>query len=544
MLNKLRFWCNKIIPLVYDEALSYYEVLCKVAHKINELVESNNELYATTVFKVNDVEPVDGNVTLTPSDFEGFVGSVNGVTPVDGNVTITGADISGVIRTVNGFSPNSSGDVNTGTVRSVNGKSPTSLPTPGSITLNASDVGALPNSIDPVETVNGISPDSNGNVNVGTVKSVNNTQPDSSGNVNLPTVQGVTSVDNIGADGEGNIRLGLNEVVEVYVNGSTGSDSNDGSSEHPFATIGKAITNGKKYHYDGVNGIYIINIAGGTYNEFLDIRRYPVRISLDFNGDATIGGVVFRSVDALLNIGNHTLTMQRDTSLSYWGGATFGVQGDTILAVGGTGTIAIVDNTNEAHINFSVNCTYPLYLPSLTFSGTNISNLNSVCMQIINGSNVITKTLTAPVTNLGKVAEGSRLFCDWLVGHDYSGTNLEHGGRITESPYNGNVTWNTTNTDTSYSSKSDNFFVDNNVCYVNLRAKAKINFGNSDVELCTGLPKRNANNPSYLYAFTTASPSKINRVHVTTDGKITTFYAGVGFDADETFCITGCYPIL
>lgn len=32
------FWCQKVLPLVYDESLSYYEVLCKVRDKLNELI--------------------------------------------------------------------------------------------------------------------------------------------------------------------------------------------------------------------------------------------------------------------------------------------------------------------------------------------------------------------------------------------------------------------------------------------------------------------------------------------------------------------------
>lgn len=36
--------CQKVLPLVYDESLSYYEVLCKVQHKLNELIKINNEI--------------------------------------------------------------------------------------------------------------------------------------------------------------------------------------------------------------------------------------------------------------------------------------------------------------------------------------------------------------------------------------------------------------------------------------------------------------------------------------------------------------------
>lgn len=43
-LAHIRFMCHKILPLVYDESLSYYEVLCKVAFKLNEAIEAVNNL--------------------------------------------------------------------------------------------------------------------------------------------------------------------------------------------------------------------------------------------------------------------------------------------------------------------------------------------------------------------------------------------------------------------------------------------------------------------------------------------------------------------
>ena len=31
------FWCQKVLPLVYDDSLSYYEVLCKLVTYVNGL---------------------------------------------------------------------------------------------------------------------------------------------------------------------------------------------------------------------------------------------------------------------------------------------------------------------------------------------------------------------------------------------------------------------------------------------------------------------------------------------------------------------------
>ena len=43
--NKVTYlygWCQKIIPLVYDDSLSYYEQLCKVREKLNEVITNTN----------------------------------------------------------------------------------------------------------------------------------------------------------------------------------------------------------------------------------------------------------------------------------------------------------------------------------------------------------------------------------------------------------------------------------------------------------------------------------------------------------------------
>ena len=39
-LEHFNFWCQKVLPLVYDDSLSYYELLCKVVEKINEMVDA------------------------------------------------------------------------------------------------------------------------------------------------------------------------------------------------------------------------------------------------------------------------------------------------------------------------------------------------------------------------------------------------------------------------------------------------------------------------------------------------------------------------
>lgn len=44
-LNHFRFWCQSVLPLVYDDSLSYYEVLCKVVDYINKLIDTDREIF-------------------------------------------------------------------------------------------------------------------------------------------------------------------------------------------------------------------------------------------------------------------------------------------------------------------------------------------------------------------------------------------------------------------------------------------------------------------------------------------------------------------
>lgn len=67
MIMPFRFWCQKVLPLVYDDSLSYYELLCKVVNHLNSMGEEVNHVeedlinlknYVDTYFDSLDVEKV------------------------------------------------------------------------------------------------------------------------------------------------------------------------------------------------------------------------------------------------------------------------------------------------------------------------------------------------------------------------------------------------------------------------------------------------------------------------------------------------------
>lgn len=41
-IGQFRFWCQKVLPAVYDDSLSYYELLAKVIEKLNEVIDLVN----------------------------------------------------------------------------------------------------------------------------------------------------------------------------------------------------------------------------------------------------------------------------------------------------------------------------------------------------------------------------------------------------------------------------------------------------------------------------------------------------------------------
>ena len=39
-MKPFRFWCQKVLPSVYDDSLSYYEVLCKLVAFLNQVIDN------------------------------------------------------------------------------------------------------------------------------------------------------------------------------------------------------------------------------------------------------------------------------------------------------------------------------------------------------------------------------------------------------------------------------------------------------------------------------------------------------------------------
>lgn len=79
MINPIYRWpCAKVLPLVYDETLSYYESLCKFAKKLNEVIEQLNTINLDEVYKIVDDKIAKANELLNKK-MDNLLNQVNDV---------------------------------------------------------------------------------------------------------------------------------------------------------------------------------------------------------------------------------------------------------------------------------------------------------------------------------------------------------------------------------------------------------------------------------------------------------------------------------
>ena len=57
-LSNFRFWCQKVLPLIYDDSLSYYEILCRIVKYINDIIGNEKEMTDEFLELKKEVEKV------------------------------------------------------------------------------------------------------------------------------------------------------------------------------------------------------------------------------------------------------------------------------------------------------------------------------------------------------------------------------------------------------------------------------------------------------------------------------------------------------
>lgn len=64
-MSEFKYWCQKVLPLVYDESLSYYEVLCKVVNYINSQIHDDTQI-------INNIEELKKELAVVQKWIDDF----------------------------------------------------------------------------------------------------------------------------------------------------------------------------------------------------------------------------------------------------------------------------------------------------------------------------------------------------------------------------------------------------------------------------------------------------------------------------------------
>ena len=88
----IRFHCYKVLPLVYDESLSYYEQLCKVLYSLNETIEAVTDIQTAISDIGGNVSELTEKVNAMVTEIDDFENNVNNTLKII-NETIENYDI-------------------------------------------------------------------------------------------------------------------------------------------------------------------------------------------------------------------------------------------------------------------------------------------------------------------------------------------------------------------------------------------------------------------------------------------------------------------
>lgn len=95
-ISPLRFWVQKVLPLTFDDSLSYYELLSKVVYKLNEVIEIVNPLGAGIEDTINAY--LDKFTQQWEAELQAFQTTVN--TNIDQNNAIINGRIDALTTSV------------------------------------------------------------------------------------------------------------------------------------------------------------------------------------------------------------------------------------------------------------------------------------------------------------------------------------------------------------------------------------------------------------------------------------------------------------
>ena len=302
----------KIVPLVYDDTLSYYEFLCKVLNKMNEAIEALNALGV----KVDALEQAVAQLQAKVAEFEDRIAQNEAdIATLQGLVTEINTAISGINQTIEGLSSQVSNNTTnitilTGSVNSINSTISDIQDAIERIGQEAGDIPEIQGDIDALDTrVSNLENATFGTVTANPMNinySYDLRDPDAV-DFDIVKISGEFTNDDIFISGDGHITFYHDETSNTckLVLKNVFSDISDYVSNLDTEVVNLAfmITRVGGYHYYTINnGLTIsqlltgysgddyfktIKLVRNTNGNFdLEIQQIPntiyLRISLDF----------------------------------------------------------------------------------------------------------------------------------------------------------------------------------------------------------------------------------------------------------------------
>lgn len=65
-----KYWCQVVLPLVYDDSLSLYELMCKVVDYLNKLIAGVNTLNHQVSINTEDIKNLKSELAYIQSELE------------------------------------------------------------------------------------------------------------------------------------------------------------------------------------------------------------------------------------------------------------------------------------------------------------------------------------------------------------------------------------------------------------------------------------------------------------------------------------------
>lgn len=106
-IETLKFWCQKVLPLVYDDSLSYYELLNKVVDRINEIQTIVNNAIDEVETLDNSVETLNTKIDNVETYVNNYFNTLDLTTEVSNIITqmLENGELSTIIaNAVGGYS--------------------------------------------------------------------------------------------------------------------------------------------------------------------------------------------------------------------------------------------------------------------------------------------------------------------------------------------------------------------------------------------------------------------------------------------------------